>query len=188
MSIFDNHKSPESIEKHTQELRIQQFEEELIASYLGFGAHCIEVDDVPAFSQKVVELISPSHAAIDEYLIRQQGRPVKLFDVRACMSRVDAINFLYDVSKMPKVPRPIVIIENITCIPDVEDAIVISNLLLHNWKNSDTLFDEVRIGHFEIKPADFSVLITWSTATSDKMKQMWRASDGLAWCGHWPRE
>ena len=192
MSIFGNQKSPEAIEQHTQDLSKIMKEEELIGSFLGYGAHCIEVDDVAAFAQKVKELISPSHAAIDEFLKSQQGRPVLRWDVRK-FRKYDAIGSLAALAKYPKTLKPIVIIESITEIPfgplDIyDDPTIIENLLLHNWKNEHSVFDVPKYGHFEIKPADYSVLITWSTATSDKMKQMWRASDGLAWCGHWPRE
>lgn len=192
MSIFDNHASPESINDYTLRLQRQQQEEELIATYLGFGVQCIETDDVVAFSEKVQELLSPSYSALSEFLKKQQGRPVIRWDVKT-FKKDDAIGSLYGLSKYPKAPKPVVIIENITEIPDVDDPIydpayLVENLLFHNWKNVFSSFDNPRYGHFELKPEDYSILVIWSTATSEKMKKIWRASDGFAWCGNFSRE
>lgn len=183
MSIFDT--TIEDIDRFTNDLVKRKEEEENLAFCFGFGAKCIKVDDVKAFADKVEEVLSPSYQALNDYLRRHQGRPVIRWDVRS-MRRNDAIGSLCALSKLPREPRPVVIIEHITDIPEgdlsiYDDPVRVENLLLHSWKNESTQFDEAGIGHFEIRRNDYSVLIPWSSQKADKMKLLWRPSDGLGW-------
>ena len=193
MSIFDNHTSPESIDDFSAKLQAQKKEEELIGSYLRFGVKCIEVEDVKAFGDKVEESLSPSYEALDDFLQSQKGRPVYRWDIRG-FKKYDAAGSLYTISKLPKSPKPVVIIENITEIPVGDPSIYddpkrVEELMLHNWKNESSSFDEVKFGHFEIKPGDYSVLIPWNTKDKEKIMQLWRTSDGIAWCSiDWQRK
>lgn len=190
MSIFD------SIDKQVKELDEytirRKKEEELLGSFLNSGVHCIGVDDVEAFGKKMEEYLAPSYSALDDYLKTQKGRPVIRWNIKG-FRKNDAYGSLCLLSKLPKSPQPVVIIENITEIPIgdsniYDDPILVEGLMLHNWKNEHSVFDDPKYGHFEIKPTEYSVLITWSAATAEKMKRLWRASDGFAWCGRWPEE
>lgn len=193
MSIFDNHTSSESADDFSAKLQTQKKEEELTGSYLRFGVQCIEVEDVKAFGDKVEGFLSPTYGALDDFLKAQKGRPVYRWDIRG-FRKDDAIGSLYTLSKLPKSPKPVVIIENITEIPVGDPSIYddpkrVEELMLHNWKNEFSPFDEIKFGHFEIKPRDYSVLIPWDTKEKEKMLQLWRAGDGFAWCSiDWQRK
>lgn len=183
-SIFDDISSPEEIDNHTNKLEKQRFEEEWLDSYLRGGVNCIETNDVSSFSNKVIEFTSSNHAVIFEPLKLHQNRPIFLWRVKDIVNLINAIQKLYKLSQVQNPKKPIVIIENMVDVIGQEDSYELLNILLHNWKNQYSEFNESRIGHFIIKPDDYSVLITWNSVDSANMKQLWSPSDGFAWCGN----
>lgn len=116
--------------------------------------------------------ITKKESAFAPLLERHLGRPVYHFDC-AQLCKGDAKGWLDSIVKIPRTPKPIFVIENITDIPE-EDTVhdnpqYVRNLLLHNWKNT---------------PNDCSVFITWTLEDREKMNAIWHRSDCFAWFGN----
>ena len=116
------------------------------------------------------------------------NRPIYSIDCRT-LRKNDAIGFLEILSKQSDLVRPIVLIENITEIPD-EDSVhdnpeYVKNILIHSWKNPiNDFYNPISKNHFHIKPDDFVVLLTApSVPQKNTLETVWRASDGFAFGG-----
>jgi len=121
-------------------------------------------------------------------LTKHTGRPVITLDCQS-LCKNDTIDWLERVSKLPKTPKPILILENITEIHEEDDVHddprVVRNLLLHSWKNAKNEFFNRKSGNtFTIVPEEFTVFITWTPDNREKLDAIWDASDGLAWIGN----
>ena len=185
MSIFDNHASPESLQSFEEQIQKQPKEEELIGFHLHSNVICIGKRDAASFCERLEYLLSPQTPVTDEYLKSQQGRPVFRWVVESFHKR-DTIGSLKSLASQPKSPKPIVIIENITDIPQKDDVHdepqLVENYLLHSWKNASNPFDDAQFGHFELLTADYTVIIVFDTNKSEEFFRMWRPSDGISLC------
>ena len=116
------------------------------------------------------------------------NRPIYSIDCKT-LCKNDAIGFLESLSKESEEDRPIVLIENITEIPD-EDSVhdnpeYVKNVLIHSWKNPmNDFYNPISKNHFYIKPENFIVLLTApSVPQKNTLETVWRASDGFAFGG-----
>lgn len=116
------------------------------------------------------------------------NRPIYSIDCRT-LRKNDTIGFLEILSKQSDLVRPIVLIENITEIPD-EDSVhdnpeYVKNVLIHSWKNPmNDFYNPISKNHFYIKPENFIVLLTApSVPQKNTLETVWRASDGFAFGG-----
>lgn len=155
----------------------------------GIGAHGIEAG--PEFNKELETIVSPSYLALTDSVKQHIGRPVYVIDCKT-VCKYDAIGWLREASKLPLFPTPILIIENITEIPD-EDAVhdnrqYVEDLLVHSWKNEINHFTDNRknqnLEQFTLKPHDYLVFLTWAPDCAEKINNVWNASDGLAWIGN----
>ena len=155
----------------------------------GTGAHGIETG--PEFNKDLETIVSPSYSALTDSIKQHTGRPVYVLDCKT-LSKYDAISWLEKVSKLSKSPTPILIIENITEIPEEDDVhdnqTYVENLLVHSWKNEINHFTDNRqnqnLEQFTLKPHDYLVFLTWTPDCAEKVSSVWKASDGLAWIGN----
>ena len=122
----------------------------------GVGARGVEVGH--EFVTDLRKIILQAEDPFLESLKRHAGRPIEVLDCKT-LCKYDAIGWLETVSKLPKSPTPILIIENITEIPDSEKYV--ENLLVHSWKNERNDFTDNRPGQnvkqFTLKPHDYLV-------------------------------
>lgn len=155
----------------------------------GTGAHGVEVGH--EFVTDVQQIISQAEEPMWEPLKKHAGRPIHVLDCKT-LRKYDAIGWLEAVSKLPKSPTPILVIENITEIPE-EDAVhdnpkYVENLLVHSWKNEINYFTDNRpnqnLKQFTLKPHDYLVFLTWTPDSADKINNVWNKSDNLAWIGN----
>ena len=116
------------------------------------------------------------------------NRPIYSIDCKT-LCKNDAIGFLESLSKESDEDRPIVLIENITEIPD-EDSVhdnpeYVKNVLIHSWKNPmNDFYNPISKNHFYIKPENFIVLLTAPfVPQKNTLETVWRASDGFAFGG-----
>ena len=116
------------------------------------------------------------------------NRSIYSIDCRT-LRKNDAIGFLEILSKQSDLVRPIVLIENITEIPD-EDSVhdnpeYVKNVLIHSWKKPmNDFYNPISKNHFYIKPENFIVLLTApSVPQKNTLETVWRASDGFAFGG-----
>ena len=148
----------------------------------GFGAHGVEVGQ--EFVTELLDVIN-NDCIIFESLQKHKDRTVYVIDCKK-LSKYDAIGWLEAVSKLPLSPTPILVIENITEIPDSEKYV--ENLLVHSWKNERNDFTDNRPGQnfkqFTLKPHDYLVFLTWTPDSADKINNVWNKSDNLAWIGN----
>ena len=148
----------------------------------GYGAHGVEVGQ--EFVTDLLDVIN-NDCIIFESLQKHKDRPVHVIDCKK-LSKYDAIGWLETVSKLPLSPTPILVIENITEIPDSEKYV--ENLLVHSWKNERNDFTDNRPGQnfkqFTLKPHDYLVFLTWTPDSADKINNVWNKSDNLAWIGN----
>lgn len=187
MSLFDNHASPEAIEEHYQELKTQKKIQEDIVYCLSPGACIIEIPDTESFISQVEEMVHPSYQVLGddlmaEMLKKSQGRPIIRWDVRF-FRKDDAIGSMYKLSQQPSDPKPIVIIENITDIPDgdrtvYDDPVLVENVLLHSWKNDTIHLTHHQAGAFQLNRQDYTVL--FPVLPGDLNKLYHQLSDGIA--------
>lgn len=158
----------------------------------GTGAHGVEVGH--EFVTDLQQIISQAEEPMWEPLKKHAGRPIRVLDCKT-LRKYDAIGWLEAVSKLPKSPTPILVIENITEIPE-ENAVhdnpkYVENLLVHSWKNEkiDHYFkgpDQVS-RKFTLKSHDYLVFLTWSPDRASKINNVWNASDNLAWIGNFQK-
>lgn len=80
---------------------------------------------------------------------------------------------MYALSRLPKDPKPVVLIENIANIPvgspDVyDDPVYVENVLLHSWKNEVINLTHWREGAFQIVSRDYTIIIIVSSGDLQK--------------------
>ena len=186
MSAFDNHRSPKAIEAFEEQLKKQQEIEEDVAILLNtMGAECVETRDVSALIDEIERMVYSGYNALSDLLKKHIGRPVIKWDIRT-FRKDDAYGSLHELSKKLVSPRPIVIIENITDIPEgdpccYDDPRLVENLMLHSWKNEVNSYDVPKFGHYELRSQDYTVILPWNVRDKEKIMKLWRPSDGLAW-------
>lgn len=144
----------------------------------------------PGSTKLVSELLemTQKETALTNRFKKHIGRPIYPLDCRS-LCKGDAIGWLEGVSQLPKNSSPILVIENITEIPEEDnnhdDPRILRNILLHGWKNAKTEFFNRKSGNnFTIVPEDYTVFITWTPENRAKLDTIWNASDGLAWIGN----
>ena len=155
----------------------------------GVGVRGVEVGH--EFVTDLQQIISQAEEPMWEPLKKHAGRPIHVLDCKT-LRKYDAIGWLEAVSKLPKSPTPILVIENITEIPEA-DAVhdnpkYVENLLVHSWKNEkiDHYFkgpDQVG-REFTLKSHDYLVFLTWTPDSADKINNVWNKNDNLAWIGN----
>ena len=160
MSLFDD-----DLVKNEEFTRKRLKEEEFMACCLSYGATIVECDVPKAFISRLEDIVNPSAQIIGtdvvvEMLRKQQGRPIIKWDVKS-FKKYDAIGSMHTLSK--RSDKPIVIIENITDIPEktsdiYDDPVEIENTLLHSWKNDILRFDSERFGSFQLNRLDYTVI------------------------------
>lgn len=156
MSIFD------PVEKELKEL------EELVAMCLTPGATIIECADPTTVLSRIENL-------------NLQTRPIIHWDVKS-FKKFDAIGSMYALSRLPKAPRPIVIIENIADIPNVDqnvydDPEYVENVLLHSWRSDTIHLTHPKEGSFQLNKWDYTVIIL--VKLGDLQKLHHRFPDGV---------
>jgi len=161
MSIFDQ----KTMAQHVQELD-EHIQNEL-ACCLGYGAHILESSDPQIVIKQLGKMLQPDYQVLGngveaERLKKQQGRPVIHWDATS-FHKNDAIGSMFKLSKLPKEPKPVVIIENITEIPEAiseiyDDPVLVENVLLHSWKNDTIHLTHWSEGPFELNRQDYSVI------------------------------
>lgn len=170
MSIFDK----DSIEKDIFKQRIS--DEKDIAYCLGPGAHVVETKDVKAFLDTFCEKVSADYSVLGSGLLADrlksnQGRPIIRWDVKT-FRKNDAIGSMYSLSKQKD--KPIVIIENITDIPDgdrsfYDDPVLVENVLLHSWKNDVIDLTHPQYGPFQLNREDYTVIFPVKPRWNEKL-------------------
>lgn len=110
----------------------------------------------------IVECADPQDfiARLEEFA--PKGRCIFHWDVRT-FRKNDAIGSMYTLFQLPKGNKPIVIIENITDIPDgdrsvYDDPVIVENVLLHSWKDDTIHLTHPTRGSFELQRLDYTVL------------------------------
>lgn len=181
MSLFDK-----DLVENEEPLRKRLREEDFIASCLSFGAIVVECDDPKTFISRLEEIVSPDAQIIGtevaaEMLKKQQGRPIIKWDVRT-FKKYDAVGSMHILSK--RYDKPIVILENITDIPEktsekFDDPIEIENKLLHSWKNDILHFDSNKFGSFQLNRLDFTVIFPVPKGSLKNLCH--RLDDGIAY-------
>lgn len=180
MSLFDD-----DLVENNEFFQKMLKEQEFMANCLSAGAVVVECDDPKAFISRLEDRISPNAQIIgsdveDEMLRKQQGRPIVKWDART-FKRYDAKGSMHVLSK--RSDKPIVIIENITDIPEktseiFDDPIEVENTLLHSWKNDTLRFDNERFGSFQLNRLDYIVIFPVLKGTLNKLHH--RLEDGIA--------
>lgn len=201
MSILD---SDSDIRQNTDNsIKEQALTEFFYADLLGAHVSEVETDINPLWKKmtqtwqvdegstelvsKLVELLAKKNP-LNPMLKRELSRPVYTLDCRF-LCKFDAIGWLETIAKLPKSPKPILVIENITEIPE-EDVVhdnpqYVRNLLMHSWKNPvKDFFNAKSQKSFTIVPADYTVFITWSSQNREKMDAIRDPSNGFAWIGN----
>ena len=165
MSIFDPiEKQLHEFEDYLQhELNIQN----ALAGCLAPGATILEATDLETAIYKLETMLQTDYQVLGsgfeaDWLQKQQGRPVISWDAKSFLKN-DAIGSMYRLSKLPKEPKPVIIIDNITQIPEAvsdiyDDPALIENVLLHSWKNDTIYLTHWQDGPFELNRMDYSVI------------------------------
>ena len=140
-------------------------EQKFMVGFLSAGATVVECDDPKAFISRLEDIVNPSTQIIGtdvvaEMLRKQQGRQIIKWDVKS-FKKYDAIGSMHVLSK--RSDKPIVIIENITDIPEktsdiYDDPVEIENTLLHSWKDDILRFNSERFGSFQLNRMDYTVI------------------------------
>lgn len=189
MSLLDN---DEQVMSNTynkiKEIICQNlFWDDILSSYSATG---IEVES-NSFVAEMHDALTNAGNALAKRMQLHAGRDVYRLDCSK-LFKYDAIGWLRYVSLLPLSPKPILVIENITEIPQEDDVYdnpkYIENLLVHSWKNPENQFTDNRPGQnyeqFTITPHDYTVFLTWKPEDKEKLNNVWCASDGLAWIGN----
>ena len=141
------------------------------------------------FVSQMVEYLQKENTPFNPMLRSMLGRPVYSIDCRY-LCKGDALHWLEAVSNTQNELKPILVIENITKIPE-EDAQhdnpqYLRNILMHSWKNQANDFINVKTGNsFCIKPADYTVFITFAPGMCEEMNAIYEPSNGFAWVGNY---
>ena len=162
-------------------------EEENIALSIGPGANLVETKDTVAFIDSLLEKLSVDYTVLGngplaDRLKSQQGRPVYRWDVKT-FKKYDAEGSMYNLSKLPKEPKPIVIIENIADIPDgdrsiYDDPALVENILLHSWKDDTIHLHHHKNGPFQMSKCDYTVIFPVKPGDLQKLRHSIK-SDGF---------
>lgn len=150
------------------------------------GVTILETSDPEAVAKHLEKMVSSDYQVIGnepeaEMLKKQQGRPVYRWDAKT-FKKYDAIGSMYQLSKLPKEAKPIVIIENIADIPDgdrniYDDPEHVENVLLHSWKN-DTIHLTYKGVPFQMNKGDYTVIFPVKPGDLQKLRRGIR-SDGF---------
>lgn len=137
---------------------------------------------------ELVKLLDKENQPLCPMLRPHIGQPIYSIDCRY-LQKGDAIGWLETVSKLPKSPKPILVVEHITDIPEEDDKHdnpqYVRNILMHSWKNPRNNFFNVHSGNsFNIDPLDFTVFITWTPQNRAKMDIIQEPSDGFKLVGN----
>ena len=192
MSLLDGPKvnADQAKKLHKKEQSEKEFWKNLINMK---GVYGIELEESFDLYAKLVQALgeyneeqNPFVSKIVEYA-HAEGR--KVYGINCKLLRKhDAIGFLEWLSLQPTSSRPIVIIQNITEIPfgkDIyDDAQYVEDILVHSWKNETNHLTNKNGEQFILKSHDYTVFLTWSARTTEMIKNVWRASDGLGWIGN----
>ncbi|MBR1929116.1 MAG: hypothetical protein IJ834_05180 [Paludibacteraceae bacterium] len=163
------------------------FWDDILGSYSATG---IETESI-AFVTEMQIAIDNAGNAPAKRMQQHVGREIYRLDCSK-LCKYDAIGWLRKVSQLSLSPKPILVIENITEIPQ-EDEVhdnpkYVENLLVLSWKNPANQFTDNRPGQnneqFSINPHDYTVFLTWKPEDKEKLNNVWCASDGLAWIGN----
>lgn len=162
MSLFDK-----NVVENEESYKKKIAKEEAISLCVGPGAHIVETEDVESFLSYLLEVLSPDYSTLGggEFaakLKNNHGRPVIMWDAKG-FKRKDAVGSMYRISKLAKDPKPIIIIKNITDIPEAtsdifDDPEHVENVLLHSWKN-DTINLTFNQESFQLNSSDYSVIL-----------------------------
>ena len=116
-------------------------------------------------------------------LHQQSGRIVKWLDCSK-LRKGDAVGFMHSLSTLLVDPKPIVVIENITEIPQEDtnhdDPAYVENILLHSWKDDVINLTCPKRGSFTLRKDNFTVLIPVLKARKDRLNLNRLKMDGLA--------
>ena len=172
------------IEEHVLEL--DESIQNRIAGFITQGACIIETSDPVIVMKKLGEIIQPTYQILGNgvestFLKKQQGRPIIRWDAKT-FRKNDAIGSMYTISKYPKEPKPIVIIDHITEIPEAvsnifDDPELIENILLHSWKNDIIYLTHPEYGPFQMNRTDYSVLFPVMPGSLSRLRHR---PDGIA--------
>lgn len=153
------------IEQHVREL------DESIQNHLAVcltpGITILETSAPEVMAGHLEKMVSSKYQVIGnepeaEMLKKQQGRPVIRWDAKT-FRKGDAIGSMHALSKLPKEPKPVIIIENIADIPDedrniYDDPELVENVLLHSWKNDTIHLTHPHYGPFQLDKWDYTVI------------------------------
>ena len=202
MSILSTGK--EILENIDNFIREQTLKEFAWASLLKANVSEVEIDINPIWKKVVqtwqenegttllvsqlVEILDKENQPFCPMLRPHIGQPVYSIDCR-CLCKGDAIGWLEAISKLPKSPKPILVVENITDIPEEDykhdNPQYVRNILMHSWKNPRNDFFNVHSGNnFNINSLDFTVFITWTPQKRELMESIREPSDGFAIVGN----
>lgn len=135
-----------------------------------------------------MDLLKIDYTQLYRPLRKELGRPVYTIDCRY-LCKFDAIGWLEEVAKLPLSTKPILVIENITELPDEDvnhdNPQYVRNILMYSWKNPQNDFYNAHSGNsFSIIPENYTVFITWTPENRQKLDKIWNPSDGFAWVGN----
>ena len=137
---------------------------------------------------ELVKLLDKENQPLCPMLRPYIGQPIYSIDCRY-LQKGDAIGWLETISKLPKSPKPILVVENITDIPEEDDKHdnpqYVLNILMQSWKNPRNDFFNAHSGNsFSIVPLDYKVFITWTPENRAKMEAIHKPSDGFKLVGN----
>lgn len=172
-----------NIAHHVKELdeRIQTLKEEqdTITLCLSPGATIVETIDPKRFIARLYEMVEQTYNVLGDDIVAQklktyQGRPIFRWDVRG-FRKDAAIDTMYRLSMLSKAPKPIIIFENITEIPDgdrgtYDDPVLVENELLHSWKNDVIHLTNAQKCPFELNRADYTVIFPVLPGAINKLR------------------
>ena len=174
------------IEQHVREL--DESIQNQLAQCLTPGITIIETSDPEVMDRHLEKMVSSKYQVIGskpevEMLKKQQGRPVIRWDAKT-FRKGDAIGSMHALSKLPKEPKPIIIIENIADIPDgdrniYDDPELVENILLHSWKNDTNHLTHPQDGPFQLNKWDYTVILPVKPGDLQKLHHSVRG-EGLA--------
>lgn len=183
MSLFDK-----DLIENDEHFKQTMLEEENIAFLLGPGVCVVETNDTEAFVASLLKKLSVdytilSNSPLADRLKSQQGRPVYRWDAKT-FKKYDAIGSMYQLSKLPKEPKPIVIIENIADIPDgdrniYDDPALVENILLHSWKNDTIHLTHHKNGPFQMNKWDYTVIFPVKPGDIEKLRYSIKGEVGV---------
>ena len=205
MSVLDSDQDvQQNLKNDIEEQKEQALKELFYASLLIPNVSEVETDINPIWKKLVqtwhvdegstmfvndlVKLLKKENSPLNPMLRPHLGRPVYTLNCRN-LHKGDVIGWLEIVAKLPKSPQPILVIEDITEIPE-EDANhdnpqYVRNLLMHSWKNPiNNWYNPKSKNSIKIVPTDYTVFITWTLENKEKMDAIHQPSDGFKLVGN----